>query len=209
MDKYYSAAREAEREIVIERSRFIGFAREAATESEARAFIEEIRKKHSLATHNCYAFVTDGGMVKRSSDDGEPSGTAGTPILDAITFSGLIDTAVVVTRYFGGVKLGAGGLTRAYSKTASEALIAAGRAEHVLCAVFRVSVPYDKLAKITKTVSGENRKILSTDYRELVTVEFAAPVSEEEKVSSELRAALSGEAAEEIVDRKFLRLTDL
>jgi uncharacterized YigZ family protein len=209
MEKYYSIEREAENEIVIERSRFITFARFVQTDEEARAFIDEIRKKHSLATHNCYAYVCERGNVKRFSDDGEPSGTAGMPILDVITSMGLVDTAVVVTRYFGGIKLGAGGLVRAYSRSASECLRTAKICESAFCTVFKLKVTYDKFSKVANVLTGDSRKILRTDYGERVEVTFATYSQDEENVISELNETLSGDVDVHVVERRFMRLTAL
>ena len=108
---------------IIEKSRFITYATHVETEDEARAFVAEIRSMHSLATHVCYAFVADKiGNLQRFSDDGEPQGTAGVPILEVLKNKKLFETAVAVVRYFGGIKLGAGGLVRAYSSSAAENL---------------------------------------------------------------------------------------
>ena len=110
-------------EKIIERSRFITYSKHVESEEEARAFLAEVRAEHSLATHVCYAFICDKlGNLCRFSDDGEPQGTAGMPILEVLKNKGLYQTAVAVVRYFGGVKLGAGGLVRAYSSSAAENL---------------------------------------------------------------------------------------
>lgn len=120
---YLSVNGECRTRKTIEKSQFITTARHISSEEEAQNFIAEMRKKYADATHNCYAYVADRlGNCLRFSDDGEPSGTAGMPILDVIRNKKLYETAVVVTRYFGGIKLGAGGLVRAYSGCASENL---------------------------------------------------------------------------------------
>ena len=122
MKNYLSVFSAVTYEKVIERSRFIANCAHVQDEEEAKAFVAKIRAEHSLATHNCYAFVADKtGNLMRFSDDGEPQGTAGMPILDVLKNKKLFETAVVVTRYFGGGKLGAGGLVRAYSGTAEGA----------------------------------------------------------------------------------------
>ena len=123
MKGVYSVFTEYRSEKVIERSRFISTCSHIESEEEARAFLARVRTEFPDATHHCYAFVADTlGNLMRFSDDGEPQGTAGMPILDALRGKKLYQTAVVVTRYFGGVKLGAGGLVRAYSGAASECL---------------------------------------------------------------------------------------
>ncbi len=107
---------------MIQKSRFIGYVKRVETEEDAQAFVQEIKKKHHDATHNCSAYmVGEHNQVQKANDDGEPSGTAGVPILEVLKKKDLKDTAVVVTRYFGGIKLGAGGLIRAYSSTTSQA----------------------------------------------------------------------------------------
>ena len=114
-----------ESEKIIEKSRFITYSEHVESEEDARAFIAEIRSQHSLATHVCFAFIADKlGNLQRFSDDGEPQGTAGVPILEVLKAKKLYETVVAVVRYFGGVKLGAGGLVRAYSSAAAENLTA-------------------------------------------------------------------------------------
>ena len=128
-------------EKVIERSRFLAYSEHVESEEEARAFLSEIRKEHSLATHCCYAFIADkAGNLQRFSDDGEPQGTAGLPILEVIKNKKLFETAVAVVRYFGGVKLGAGGLVRAYSSSASENLAGAEIRTLELCVEYEIAV---------------------------------------------------------------------
>ena len=122
---YKTTEKEAQDEFVEQRSRFIGYVRPVKTEEEALAFIEEKKKQHWDARHNVYAYVLREGGIQRYSDDGEPHGTAGVPTLDVLLKSGVTDVCVVVTRYFGGILLGAGGLVRAYTKSAKLALEAA------------------------------------------------------------------------------------
>ncbi len=131
---------EAKAELTVERSRFLAWAAGVADEAQAIEFIAAASKKFYDATHNCYAFSA--GQVKRFSDDGEPSGTAGRPILNVIEQKGLENTVVVVTRYFGGVKLGAGGLVRAYSNAAAAALDRAEQAEITRAREISLSVPF-------------------------------------------------------------------
>lgn len=209
MEKYFSVERDAENEIVIERSRFITYVRYVETEEGARAFIEEIRKKHSLATHNCYAFVVNKGAIKRFSDDGEPSGTAGVPILDAIVQANLVDTCVVVTRYFGGVKLGAGGLVRAYSKSASEGIKVSGIVEHALSAIFKLKVSYDRFSKILSVIQNDYSKTLKTEYFEHVEITFACLKAYEKTVLESLSESLSGSVDIEKLGYEYVKLTDL
>lgn len=126
MTEYYIPARAAESEFVEKRSRFIGYIKPVETEAEARAFVEEIKKRHYDARHNCWCYLLREGGVVRYSDDGEPQGTAGQPMLGVFEKEGITDLVCVVTRYFGGILLGTGGLLRAYTKGAKDALDAAG-----------------------------------------------------------------------------------
>ncbi len=126
MTEYYIPTRAAESEFVEKRSRFIGYIEPVETEAEARAFVEKIKKRHYDARHNCWCYLIREGGVVRYSDDGEPQGTAGQPMLGVFEKEGITDLVCVVTRYFGGILLGTGGLLRAYTRGAKDALDAAG-----------------------------------------------------------------------------------
>ena len=126
MTEYYIPTQAAESEFVEKRSRFIGYIKPVETEAEARAFVEEIKKHHYDARHNCWCYLLREGGVVRYSDDGEPQGTAGQPMLGVFEKEGITNLVCVVTRYFGGILLGTGGLLRAYTKGAKDALDAAG-----------------------------------------------------------------------------------
>ena len=139
------------------------------TEEEARAFVAEIRSKHSLATHVCYAFIADKtGNLQRFSDDGEPQGTAGVPILEVLKAKKLHETAVAVVRYFGGIKLGAGGLVRAYSSSAAENLDGADIRSLEMCTERIIEVDYTGVDSVQKYISTHTCTVLSTDYGEKV-----------------------------------------
>ena len=126
MTEYYVPTVPSETEFVEKRSRFIGRVKPVETEEEARAFVEEVRRRHHDARHNCWCYLLREGNVLRYSDDGEPQGTAGQPMLGVFEKEGVTNLVCVVTRYFGGVLLGAGGLVRAYTRSAKDALDAAG-----------------------------------------------------------------------------------
>lgn len=129
-ENYITVGSSANAEILINKSRFIGHAARAETEAEAIAFIDSIKMKHRQATHNCSAYIIgEHDSIQKANDDGEPSGTAGVPMLEVLKKQGLKDTVLVVTRYYGGIKLGGGGLIRAYGKSASEAIAASGVVE--------------------------------------------------------------------------------
>lgn len=172
---YFCVKKETENETVIERSRFISHVKKCETEDDARAFLEEKRKAHPFATHNCYAYITERGKIARFSDDGEPQGTAGQPILEVIKNKKLFDTIVVVTRYFGGIKLGAGGLVRAYSQGARDVIEKAGTAENVLSRVYGVIMPYDCYQPFLKFADKIKKSVVSTDFSDSVTVKIAVP----------------------------------
>lgn len=167
-------------EKVIERSRFIAYSAHAESEEEARAFLAEIRKEHSLATHCCYAFIADkAGNLQRFSDDGEPQGTAGIPILEVLKNKKLSETAVAVVRYFGGIKLGAGGLVRAYSSSAAENLAGADIRRMELCGQWEIKAAYPDADCVRKFLSTHPCTLLFCDYGEKVTFVAAVKLREE------------------------------
>ena len=174
MKSYLSVYTHTTYEKVIERSRFIANVAHAESEEEARAFISKIRAEHSLATHNCFAFVADAaGNLLRFSDDGEPQGTAGMPMLEVLKNKKLFQTVAVVTRYFGGIKLGAGGLVRAYSGTAAEALAAADIREYRLCRDYFVTVGYENFDALKKFLDRNPCDVRDISYTNAVTVRAA------------------------------------
>lgn len=182
---YFTIKQESINEIIIERSRFITYSLPVKTVEEARAYLEKIRKKHSDATHNCYAYKLKDGSVK-FSDDGEPSGTAGAPIQEAISVSNLTDIIVIVTRYFGGIKLGAGGLTRAYFGCAKEGLDKAERVECVMADIYSVELSYEDFYGATSFFNSPKVKVLDKQFDAGVKVVFAVQKGEEveEKMAS-------------------------
>ena len=163
------------------KSEFIGYAKRVDSEEEAREFINEIKAKHKQARHNCFAYALGENMgIQRYSDDGEPQGTAGIPILEVIKKNGITDCAVVVTRYFGGILLGAGGLTRAYTKGASIAIKAAGVVEKVRGIKMSITLDYDLLGKVQHVCSQSLWHIEDSLYSDKVKIFILA---EFEKVS--------------------------
>ena len=182
-----------ESEKIIERSRFITFSAHVESEEEARAFIAEIRSKHSLATHVCYAFISDKtGHLQRFSDDGEPQGTAGVPILEVLKAKKLFETAVAVVRYFGGVKLGAGGLVRAYSSSAAENLDGADIRLLEMCEEYTITVDYTGIDSVQKYLSTHRCSLLSTDYGEKVSFTVAVKKADGEQFIASLVDYMQG-----------------
>jgi uncharacterized YigZ family protein len=172
LEKYYTVKGYGENEIVIEKSRFICYVQRATTEEEAVQFIQEIKKKHWDATHNCSAYlIGEHDQFQKANDDGEPSGTAGVPMLEVLKKKGLKDTVVVVTRYFGGIKLGAGGLVRAYSKSVSEGLKATGIVERRLMRVMHTKIDYTWLGKVENELRSSVYEIKEIHYLENVEIE--------------------------------------
>ena len=155
MEDYKTVLQDAEAEMIERKSRFIGYCRPVKTQDEAINFINEIRAMHRQATHNVYAYVLREDNIMRYSDDGEPAGTAGVPVLEVIKKEGLTDVAVVVTRYFGGILLGAGGLVRAYGKSAKLGIDAAVRIEKLYCELFLVRCDYSTYGKIEYLINTE------------------------------------------------------
>ncbi len=170
-----------ESEKVIEKSRFLTFSTHVESEEEARGFLSEIRKLHSTATHVCYAFIADkAGNLQRFSDDGEPQGTAGVPILEVLKAKKLTETAVAVVRYFGGIKLGAGGLVRAYSSSAAENLDGADIRVLETCQECVIEVDYTGVDSLQKYLSTHTYPLLSTEYGEKVRFLVAVKKAEAE-----------------------------
>ena len=182
-----------ESEKVIEKSRFLTYSAHVENEEEAKAFIAEIRKAHSLATHVCYAYIADKiGNLQRFSDDGEPQGTAGIPILEVLKAKKLFETAVAVVRYFGGIKLGAGGLVRAYSSSAAENLDGADIRVLEMCVEYLIEVDYTGVDSVQKYLSTHTCTPLSTDYGEKVTFTVAVKKAEGERFISGLVDYMQG-----------------
>ncbi|WP_066055829.1 YigZ family protein [Robertmurraya korlensis] len=177
LPSYLTVKGYGEHEIVIDKSRFIAHISRAETEEEALEFIQSIKKKHWNATHNCSAYlIGEHDLIQKANDDGEPSGTAGVPILEVLKKRKLKDTVVVITRYFGGIKLGAGGLIRAYGKSTSEGLNATGIVERKLMKVVHVKVDYTWLGKLENELRASVYEIQEIHY--LDAVEFEVFVEE-------------------------------
>lgn len=150
---YTTVEKQAEAEIIEKRSRFIATVKPVLTEAEALEFLNELRQKYWNATHNVYAYIIEDNNIMRYSDDGEPGGTAGMPVLDMLKKEGLTNLIVVVTRYFGGILLGTGGLVHAYSKSAKAGVEAAGMLDMVLCREIILECEYTLLGKLQNELS--------------------------------------------------------
>lgn len=169
------------------KSEFIGYAKRVENEEEAKEFINEIKNMHKQARHNCFAYIIGKNMnIQRYSDDGEPQGTAGIPILEVMKKSGITDCAVVVTRYFGGILLGTGGLTRAYTKGASIAIKVAGIVEKVEGLKLSLEMEYDLFGKIQYLCGQNSWHIEDTEYSDKVIVNILAEKTIAENIENEI-----------------------
>ncbi len=177
-------------EIIEKKSRFIGYVRHTETEEEAVAFVNEIRKKHFDARHNCYAYCVDGQQkTLRFSDDGEPGGTAGKPILEVITGNALCDVCIVVTRYFGGTLLGTGGLVRAYTEASKACIAATDVITKRLVVPTILTTNYTDLGKIQYLLGNENIPVMDSEYGQDVILKIEIFVDDVERVCKKLTEA--------------------
>lgn len=179
-ENYMTIATTGTKELQISKSRFIAHCSRAETEEEAINFIQTIKKEHHNATHNCSAYLIGAhDQIQKANDDGEPSGTAGVPMLEVLKKQGLKDVVVVVTRYFGGIKLGAGGLVRAYGKATTQGIEASGIVERKLYKRMKVAVDYTLLGKLENEVRNSQFLLVNISYSE--HVEFFIDVENTEE----------------------------
>ncbi|WP_456069407.1 YigZ family protein [Eubacterium sp.] len=200
MQEYKTVEKEASDFFIEKKSKFIGYAKPVKTQEEAVEFISKIKSKHWDATHNVYAYVLRENNIQRYSDDGEPSGTAGVPVLDVMLKESLVDVCVVATRYFGGTLLGAGGLVRAYSHTSKIALEAAGIITMAQCSVMSAEVDYSFYDRLNILLSDFSAVILNTSFSDKVCVEFSV----KENIVDSLNAKLIDVSNGKYIS-KFLR----
>lgn len=180
-------------EIVEKKSRFISIALNVDSPQQALDYVNSIKKKYYDARHNCYAYICgNDGQEKRFSDDGEPSGTAGKPMLDVLEGFGVTNCLVVVTRYFGGTLLGTGGLVKAYSSAAKEALENAGLAEEVCGIRGFITVDYNSVGKLNYILSAGGIYVLNTAYEENVTLDIVGETEDINRLKPALNDAFAG-----------------
>ena len=188
-------------EIVEKKSRFIATVEPVHSEEEALAFLERVKKKYWDASHNCSAYVIGkDSQLQRYSDDGEPGGTAGRPMLEVLLGAGLCDTAVVVTRYFGGTLLGTGGLVRAYTKAAQEGISRAAVIEKKLARRLRVRTDYNSIGKIQYLLGQAGISILDSQYTDTVSLEILIPLARLAEIQDKLTEGTNGKAVLEPQD---------
>ncbi|MFF0064638.1 YigZ family protein [Streptomyces sp. NPDC005279] len=198
-EQYRTVAREGVHETEVNRSRFICALAPAATEEEAQAFVARIRKEHPAATHNCFAYVIGAdAAVQKASDDGEPGGTAGVPMLQMLLRREVRYVVAVVTRYYGGVKLGAGGLIRAYGGAVGEALDALGTLTRQRFRLATVTVDHQRAGKLENDLRATGRDVREVRYAESVTIEIGLPDAGIDDFRSWLADATAGTAGLEL-----------
>lgn len=202
MSDYIIPAGYGEAEYIDKKSRFIGQVQHAESVSEAMAFVESVRRKHADATHNVWAYVLADGQM-RWSDDGEPGGTSGQPTLNVFRSANVCDVVCVVTRYFGGILLGSGGLVRAYSKAASMALEAAGRARMAEWQSVAVECSYAHYERLRRLLEGEGAQDMSGDFAEFVTVTCLLPAGVPEQIGGRITDMTAGGARMSVLGSVF------
>ena len=206
MRKNYKTVKSyGEREIVISKSRFIAYVNRAETEEEALSFINKIKKLHPSATHNCSCYmVGEHDQIQKANDDGEPSGTAGVPMLEVLKKQGLKDTVVVVTRYFGGIKLGGGGLIRAYGKATTEGIDAAQVVECKVHHLIKVTVDYTWLGKVENEVRQSDYTLKEITYTDGVELDIYVLAEEEKTFTDWIIELTNGQADIKCIEKQFI-----
>ena len=190
---YKTLIQRADDEFIIHKSRFIGYGCPCETEEEALGFLSEIRARHKDASHNCYAYIIGPNMgVMRYSDDGEPGGTAGMPIIEVMKARSVTNCAVVVTRYFGGILLGTGGLCRAYTKAAKDALDDAGISELRPWSVLQLDCPYALFERVKLELEKRGGTVISSEYGAQIALTAALPEPEEAVFAKALQELSAG-----------------
>ncbi len=194
-ERYFTVKNNGEGEITIKRSRFIATVSPAQTEEEAVNFINTIKQKYPDARHNVYAYIIEENNVMRYSDDGEPAGTGGVPVLDFLRKEQLTNLVVVVTRYFGGILLGTGGLVHAYSSAAKEGVLNACITEMILCKEINIECDYTLWGKLQNELSNFTTAMLPPDYTHIVKLTLFVPVSEHERLLKAVTEATNAKAS--------------
>lgn len=202
---YFTVKGYGESELTLSKSRFITYVDRAETEQQALLFIEKIKKMHVGATHNCSCYIIgEHDHIQKANDDGEPSGTAGVPMLEVLKKQGLKDTVVVVTRYFGGIKLGGGGLIRAYGKATTEGITAAQVVERKLHAVMKVAIDYTRLGKVENGIRDSQYTLQNIEYAEGVELFVFVPVAEQQTFTDWMIELTSAQAVISCKDKQFI-----
>ncbi|MCI5514701.1 MAG: YigZ family protein [Oscillospiraceae bacterium] len=206
MREYKTVELESSDYFVEKKSKFIGYAKPVSTQDEAVEFINTIKSKHWDATHNVYAYVLRENNTQRYSDDGEPSGTAGVPVLDVILKENVTDVCVVATRYFGGTLLGAGGLVRSYSHTSKIALDAAHIITMANCQIYSVIVDYSFYDRLNVLLSDFGANVIKSDFSASVSVEFSIKEDASELLKDKLTDISNGKYSLNYLRSEFAKI---
>lgn len=200
---YKTVAHGGEAVFVDRKSKFLAHVRPVANEEEALSFLAEMRSEYSDARHNVYAYIIDENNIFRYSDDGEPSGTSGMPVLDTMRKEGLVDVITVVTRYFGGTLLGTGGLVHAYGTSARMALENAEIITRVKCGIYRVTADYTLAGKLQYHFASHGYAVENTDYAERVCFSVCLRLGEEKRFIEEVTELTGGKAVISAAGEKY------
>lgn len=204
-NNYFTVKGYGESEIVISKSRFLTYVERVETEQEALAFIEKIKKMHANATHNCSCYmIGEHDQFQKANDDGEPSGTAGVPMLEVLKKQGLKDTVVVVTRYFGGIKLGGGGLVRAYGKATTEGIAAAQVVERKMHFIMKVAIDYVWLGKLENEIRSSHYTLKSIEYADNVEIFVYVLKEEQQQFIDWITELTNGQAVTTAEEAQFI-----
>lgn len=204
-EAYFTIYQNGEHQIEIKKSKFICHLFRIESEEQAKEYIAKIKKEHYKANHNCSAYMLGENFeIQRSSDDGEPSGTAGVPMLEVLKKNQLQNTLAIVTRYFGGIKLGAGGLIRAYSTSVSEALKEIGIVQGKLQQILDIIIDYPQLGKLQNYLENEQIAIQEIDYLEQITVKVAIDINQCESFQNALIDLFNNQLSIQILDQKYV-----
>ena len=204
IDSYLTVSGQSCEEITINKSRFIGYASPCPDESCALDFLQRIREEHKTATHHCYAYILGPkSEIRRFSDDKEPQGTAGKPILETISSGGFLNTAIVVTRYFGGVLLGTGGLVRAYSQAASKGLKESSCFPIFEGSRIQIECGYAEVSKLQHLLRSQDIPILNSIYEEKVSILIASEKENSDNICKKITEAANGAASVTVLDSVY------
>jgi len=201
--EYKTIAERCEARFIEKKSEFIGYLAPVETEEQAVEFINEIRSMHRKATHNCYAYILRDNSAARHSDDGEPSGTAGVPIYEVLRKEGLTDVACVVTRYFGGILLGAGGLVRAYTRGAKDAVDTAKIKVMALAEQLELSVEYSLYGRLPQIFAEFDVRVISEDFADHVKILLYVREELAEKLRKKLIDCCNGKIVVDIKQKSW------
>lgn len=204
-EAYFTIYQNGEHQIEIKKSKFICHLFRIENEEQAKEYIAKIKKEHYKANHNCSAYMLGENFeIQRSSDDGEPSGTAGVPMLEVLKKNQLQNTLAIVTRYFGGIKLGAGGLIRAYSTSVSEGLKEIGIVQGKLQQILDIIIDYPQLGKLQNYLENEQIAIQEIDYLEQITVKVAIDINQCESFQNALIDLFNNQLSIQLLDQKYV-----